>query len=111
MIAEKNQLSFFELEVHQNNYKAICSQISDKENLSPDEFGRAIKEWSKETVLQPINIVALFSGAGGLDIGFCDAGFSLIESVELEEKFALTMQHNQSSGTYFFGRENKMSRH
>lgn len=101
MIAEKNQLSFFELEVHQNNYKAICSQISDKENLSPDEFGRAIKEWSKETVLQPINIVALFSGAGGLDIGFCDTGFSLIESVELEEKFALTMQHNQSSGTYF----------
>jgi len=101
MIAEKNQLSFFELEVHQNSYKAICSQVSDRELLSPDEFGRAIKEWSKETILQPINIVALFSGAGGLDIGFCDAGFSLIESVELEEKFAQTMQHNQSNGTYF----------
>lgn len=101
MIAEKKQLSIFDLAVQGNNYRDICSQISDKDFLSPDEFGLALKQWANATIMQPINIVALFSGAGGLDIGFCDAGFSLIESVELESKFVETMRHNQSNGRYF----------
>lgn len=100
-IAEINQLSFFEMTVSKNSYKEICNQISDKDNLSPDEFGKAIRNWTKKNLEQPINIVALFSGAGGLDIGFCDTGFSLIESVELEEKFVQTMLHNQATGKYF----------
>jgi DNA (cytosine-5)-methyltransferase 1 len=99
--AEKQQLSFFEKETNGNCYQEICEQISDKGVLSPDEFGKALKNWARKTLKQPINIVALFSGAGGLDIGFCDAGFTLIESVELEEKFVQTMQHNQSIGKYF----------
>jgi len=102
-VSELNQLSFFETKVSKNNYKEICSQISDNELLSPDEFGNAIKKWAKKSIKKPINIVALFSGGGGLDIGFCDTGFSLIESVELEEKFVQTMQHNQTKGEYFKG--------
>ncbi len=101
MRAEKYQLSFFETAVSKNSYKEICSQISDKENLSPDDFGNAIRKWTKKTLKEPINIVALFSGAGGLDIGFCDTGFTLIESVELEDKFVQTMLHNQTTGKYF----------
>lgn len=98
-----NQLSFFEAAVSKNSYKEICSKISGRENLYPDEFGKAIKKWAKKNLEKQINIVALFSGAGGLDIGFCDAGFTLIESVELEEKFVQTMLHNQSTGKYFAG--------
>lgn len=100
---EKNQLSFFDMKIEKNNYKEICSKISENYFLSPDEFGRAIKKWAKNNIRKPINIVALFSGAGGLDIGFCDTGFTLIESVELEEKFVQTMLHNQTTGKYFSG--------
>lgn len=100
-VAEIQQLSFFETEICGNSYQEICSQISDSGILSPDEFGKTIKKWASENLEQPINIVALFSGAGGLDIGFCDTGFTLIESVELEEKFVQTMLHNQSTGKYF----------
>lgn len=102
-VAEIQQLSFFETEteINGNCYQEICEQISDKGVLSPDEFGKTIKKWASKTLEQPINIVALFSGAGGLDIGFCDTGFTLIESVELEEKFVQTMRHNQTTGKYF----------
>lgn len=106
-LAELKQLSFFETKIEKNNYEEICSSISNKNILSPDDFGKAINKWSKKALSKKINVVALFSGAGGLDIGFCDAGFSLIESVELEEKFVQTMLHNQSLGKYFAGAEIK----
>ena len=99
--SEKYQLSLFESDISKNSYQKICSSISDNENLSPDDFGKALKQWSKTNIKRPINILALFSGAGGLDIGFCDTGFSLIESVELEDKFVQTMIFNQSTGKYF----------
>lgn len=97
------QLSVFKTKVSRNSYTNICSNISKKNSLTPDEFGNAIRTWSKDNLNQSINTVALFSGAGGLDIGFCDAGFTLIESVELEEKFVQTMLHNQKTGKYFTG--------
>ncbi len=102
-IAKANQLAFFDHEIEGNNYSEICKQISKKDYLSPDEFGKAIRTWGENTLKQNINIVALFSGAGGLDIGFCDSGFNLIESVEIEKKFVQTMLFNQSTGTYFSG--------
>lgn len=98
-----DQLSLFDITTTKNSYRAICSAIADNDNLSPDDFGNAIKEWAKNKLKEPINTVALFSGAGGLDIGFCDSGFTLIESVELEEKFVQTMLHNQATGQYFTG--------
>lgn len=98
-----DQPDFFEPNAGRNSYKEICSRISGNELLSPDEFGKTINKWAKASIKKPINIVALFSGAGGLDIGFCDTGFSLMESVELEEKFVQTMQQNQSAGEYFKG--------
>lgn len=106
--ADINQFSLFETKVEKNSYEEICQAISNKDILSPDEFGKAINNWSKKTFDKKINVVALFSGAGGLDIGFCDAGFSLIESVELEEKFVQTMLFNQSTGKYFSGAEIKI---
>lgn len=98
-----DQLSLFEIKTSKNSYREICSAISDFNILSPDAFGKHIKIWSEHNLKQPINVVALFSGAGGLDIGFCDTGFTLIESVELEDKFVQTMLHNQATGKYFSG--------
>jgi len=100
-ILETKQLAFFDSKIEGNDYLEFCSEISNNHILNPDEFGNAIKDWAKKTVTQNINIVALFSGAGGLDIGFCDTGFKLIESVEIEDKFVKTMLFNQSSGKYF----------
>lgn len=101
MLDTENQLSFFDIKRNSNSYRKICSDLSSETDLSPDEFGYVIRKWGKGNIKQPINVVALFSGAGGLDIGFCDCGFTLIESVELEEKFVETMLYNQNGGNYF----------
>jgi DNA (cytosine-5)-methyltransferase 1 len=45
--------------------------------------------------------LSLFSGAGGLDIGFSDAGFDIVESVEIEEKFCETLEMNSGTGKRF----------
>ena len=44
----------------------------------------------------------MFSGAGGLDIGFHDVGFDIIESVEIEEKFCQTLELNSGHGKRFY---------
>lgn len=41
-----------------------------------------------------INIVSLFSGCGGLDMGFKDAGFKIIWANENDKKIVSTFQHN-----------------
>lgn len=48
-----------------------------------------------------IKTLSLFSGAGGLDIGFHDSGFEIIASVEVEKLFAETLSNNSGEGKYF----------
>ena len=48
-----------------------------------------------------IFVISLFSGAGGLDIGFHDVGFEIIESVEIEQKFCQTLKMNSGKGKRF----------
>ena len=100
---KNNQLTFFKRPQKRNSYEEICGNLAGKSYLNPDEFGKALRAWSGGALKQDIKIVALFSGAGGLDIGFCDAGFKLIESVELEAKFVKSMLFNQENGHYFQG--------
>lgn len=45
--------------------------------------------------------LSLFSGAGGLDIGFHDAGFDIVAAVEIEPTYAATLVENSGPGTYF----------
>ena len=45
----------------------------------------------------------MFSGAGGLDIGFHDAGFTIIECNELEPRFAATLNKNAAEGERLHG--------
>lgn len=46
-----------------------------------------------------INVLSLFSGAGGLDIGFSTAGFNIVASIEFEDVFCRTLESNV--GKYF----------
>lgn len=48
--------------------------------------------------------LSLFSGAGGLDIGFKNIGFDIVASLELEEAFCKTLKANQN----FFGESHKV---
>lgn len=67
----------------------------------PDSFGKLIRQWLSETAVKPIKTLSLFSGAGGLDIGFSDIGFQIVSSVEIEEKFCETLQLNAGKGKRF----------
>lgn len=95
------QTSLFETEITGNDYEAMCDALGGIKNLRPDEFGLALHQWAKNNISKRINTLCLFSGAGGLDIGFHDAGFNVVECVELEKPFTETMIKNKESGQYF----------
>ena len=52
---------------------------------------------------KPTRVLSLFSGGGGLDIGFATAGFQIVASVEIESAFCKTLEANQE----FFGPDHK----
>ena len=60
----------------------------------PDSFGDFLIEWRRSNMCQGIRVLSLFSGAGGLDIGFHDVGFKIIECNEIEKDFATTLTLN-----------------
>lgn len=64
----------------------------------PDRFGKQMRIWFKG---QPIRTLSLFSGGGGLDIAFHDAGFQIQHAVEIESAFARTLQQNSGHGRWF----------
>jgi DNA (cytosine-5)-methyltransferase 1 len=69
----------------------------------PDQFGNALRRWNSSKSQQKITAISLFSGGGGLDIGFHDAGFHLIECNEIEPAFAATLRINSSEGRHLAG--------
>jgi DNA (cytosine-5)-methyltransferase 1 len=69
----------------------------------PDHFGSALRSWLYANGHQPIRTLSLFSGGGGLDIAFHDAGFHSLEMLELESKFVSTLQCNTQEGGYLEG--------
>lgn len=64
-----------------------------------DQFGLLLKE--EISFAQQPKILSLFSGAGGLDIGFNDCGFDIVETVEFEQSFVDTLEANTCKGGYF----------
>ena len=64
----------------------------------PDIFGDTVRELCAMPTKNNIRTLSLFSGGGGLDIGFHDAGFQLVECNELEPKFAKTLEANSQPG-------------
>ncbi len=64
----------------------------------PDRFGEVLREAVAVLNKEPVRVLSLFSGAGGLDIGFHDSGFEIVECNELEQKFAKTLLKNSEGG-------------
>lgn len=81
----------------------ICQSLGCECNTPgwPDSFGKALSNFLTANYVKPIRTLSLFSGAGGLDIGFHDLGFDIIESVEIEAKFAETLRINSGEGKKF----------
>lgn len=60
----------------------------------PDHFGEWIAKWSRLALPEPVRTLSLFTGAGGLDIGFRQAGFHAVEMVEYDARFVPTLEAN-----------------
>jgi DNA (cytosine-5)-methyltransferase 1 len=77
--------------------------VSDESPGWPDRFGDELKKWGKKNLKRNIRTLSLFSGGGGLDIGFHDAGFNIVESVEIENIFSKTLEINSEKGKRLSG--------
>lgn len=67
----------------------------------PDAFGVALRAAARARLSSPIRTLSLFSGGGGLDIGFHDAGFATQAFVELEPRHVATLRANCGIDRYF----------
>lgn len=99
-----NQMSIFNLGKEDSTFNKICDGLGCENNTPawPDKFGECIKRWLRNNDILPIRTLSLFSGAGGLDIGFSDIGFDIVSSVEIEEKFCETLEMNTGEGKRFY---------
>jgi DNA (cytosine-5)-methyltransferase 1 len=70
-----------------------------------DNFGKSLRKCLDRNGITPIKTLSLFSGGGGLDIAFHDAGFEIVQMVELESKYVQTLQENSQSGKWLEGSE------
>jgi DNA (cytosine-5)-methyltransferase 1 len=68
-----------------------------------DNFGKSLRRKLQQQGVTPVKTLSLFSGGGGLDIAFQDAGFEIIEMVELEAKYVQTLQKNSHLGKWLDG--------
>ena len=97
------QLTLFPMNDHDKTFSFVCRKLKCENNTPawPDIFGRAIDSWLASHNEPKIRTLSLFSGAGGLDIGFSDLGFEIISSVEIEPKFCDTLELNTGEGKKF----------
>lgn len=77
----------------------FLTSIARQDGNWADLFGKKLTE--HVVFPKKVKVLSLFSGAGGLDIGFHDCGFEIIEAVEVEEKFVKTLDENTGFGRYF----------
>lgn len=97
------QMSLFSIYDSDKTFSAICDSLGCENNTPawPDKFGKAVSRWLEANNIPNIRTLSLFSGAGGLDIGFSDIGFDIVDSVEIERKFCDTLELNTGEGKRF----------
>lgn len=78
-------------------FSDMLNQLSVR-YYNPDAFGKRLSRFTHSHNSKPIKTLSLFAGAGGLDIGFEDAGFNIIEQNELVPEFAKTLSINNTNG-------------
>lgn len=85
----------------EKNFTAFCKELGVELGQNwQGSFGVGLRVWAHGALQKTIRTLSLFSGAGGLDIGFHDAGFEIVEQVEIEEKFVATLRANSGRGKY-----------
>lgn len=97
----KQQLPMFPKD-NKNWFLELCNHFDIDTNSPgwPDEFGKKIDFWIKQKQIS-IPTMSLFSGGGGLDIGFHESGFQALEMVEFEKKYTNTLEENiKNSGPF-----------
>lgn len=97
------QSTFFNNKRDGATFSEICQILGCVNNVPgwPDTFGNAVTQYLTITNTPKIRTLSLFSGAGGLDIGFSDVGFEIVEAVEIESKFCETLEINSGKGKRF----------
>lgn len=92
----KQSSLFIESETNHSWFSDVLDilNFSDETQGWPDIFGEKLQSSIKN---KSIRTLSLFSGGGGLDIAFSDAGFNIVECVEIEEKFVKTLEDNAKS--------------
>lgn len=97
------QLTLFSNKFSGNTFNEICKSLNCTHNVPgwPDVFGDSVSQYLNKNNIPKIKTLSLFSGAGGLDIGFSDVGFDIVESVEIEHKFCETLEINSGTGKRF----------
>lgn len=77
--------------------------VSDTEQTYQSDLFEAPnpRKTAPEAAKQKIKTLSLFSGAGGLDIGFHEAGFDILGCVELVPAYCKTLSANAGSGHFF----------
>jgi DNA (cytosine-5)-methyltransferase 1 len=75
----------------------------DQNSGWPDRFGQALQKYIRTKSRKKVRVLSLFSGGGGLDIAFHDAGFDIVECNELEAAFCKTLQKNVEDDGYLSG--------
>jgi DNA (cytosine-5)-methyltransferase 1 len=68
----------------------------------PDRFGEFLNRYAA-IHFRPIRTLSLFSGGGGLDLGFHDAGFDIREAVEVDARCVETLRANAAPGGLLAG--------
>lgn len=98
-----DQMSLFTIGEERNTFSDICAALGCDNAIPawPDQFGQTVRSYLSDNKIERIRTLSLFSGAGGLDIGFSDVGFDIIESVEIEKKFCQTLELNSGNGKRF----------
>ena len=89
----------------QNYFATLLKHLNVDHRIAgwPDIFGQALRAWIIHTLGTPIRILSLFSGGGGLDIAFHDAGFDAVQMVEIDSRYVETLKGNAVKGGRFDG--------
>lgn len=93
--------SLFDDQPDNPTFVDLCATAGIRERSNwADRFGAFIRSESESLRLPEIATLSLFTGAGGLDIGFHDAGFHVVQMVELDARFGQTLFANRKNRYY-----------
>ncbi|HAJ63783.1 MAG TPA: hypothetical protein DCP31_34895 [Cyanobacteria bacterium UBA8543] len=76
----------------------LANDLQSSDNLSTDRGGTKYKSLPRSS-FKPIPSVSLFTGAGGMDLGFEVVGFSTRCCVEKDEHSCITLRTNRDFGS------------